>query len=125
MKKWLLIAVIAYLLSKGAEMAIAVKPGVELSTRPEMQPVRAAVDRVWRMYNLTPTITSGMESESIHKTQIHYQGLAEDYRTHDIPENWKQTMFNKVRVILGSDYDVIFEDAGTANEHLHIEYDPE
>ena len=104
---------------------LAIKPGVQLSTRPEMDPVRRAVDTVWRKYGLTATITSGMESESMHRTQIHYQGLADDYRTKDIPgDRPKLLMFSEVRQLLGSNYDVIYESDGLPNEHLHIEYDP-
>lgn len=122
---WIAFLTVLYLLSKGAAMALATKPGVQLSTRPEIDYVRRVIDRVWTKYGMTPTITSGMEAESVHKTQIHYQGLAEDYRTHDIPtQQQKYKMFNEVRTILGADYDVIFEDEGKSNEHLHIEFDP-
>ena len=121
---WVIALIVLAVLARGT-LALAVKPGVELSTRPEMEVVRRAVERVWSAFGFRPTITSGMESESVHRTQIHYQGLAEDYRTKDIfPVSLKPTMFAQLRAILGSDYDVIFEDEGTPNEHLHVEYDP-
>lgn len=122
-KWWIIGGVILYALSKGAEMALAVKPGVLLSTTWQVQVIRDAVRRVWAEHGFTPTITSSMDGEHMDSS-LHYQGLAEDYRTHDLPGNLKQTMFDAVQSLLGSDYQVIFEYENQANEHLHIEYDP-
>lgn len=104
-------------------MALAVKPGVLLASTPQVATIRAAVNRVWSKRGLTATITSGLDGT--HKRQSkHYEGLAEDYRTKDLPQAWKLPMFEEVRLILGSDYDVVFESPGTDNEHLHVEFDP-
>lgn len=126
MKKpgWIvLIGVVLYAISKGAQMALAVKPGVLLSSTWQVQIMRDAVNRVWTNFGFTPTITSSMDGEHMQNSK-HYEGLAEDYRTKDLPHNLKSTMFNQVRNILGTDYDVLFEYENLANEHLHIEYDP-
>lgn len=104
-------------------MAIAVKPGATLSTKWEVQRIRQVVERVWARYGLTATITSGMDGTHRMNSK-HYDGLAEDYRTKDIPQNYKHLMFAEVRALLGTEYQVIFESAGNANEHLHVEYDP-
>lgn len=118
-----LIAVVLVAITKGAQMALAVKPGVILSTSLQVQFIRQAVTRVWQQYGFTPTITSSMDGEHMQNSK-HYAGLAEDYRTHDLPDDLKYAMFNQVRNILGTDYDVLFEYENQPNEHLHIEFDP-
>jgi len=121
---WLVvIGVVLYAITKGAEMALATKPGVLLATTWQVEEIREAVNRVWQRHNLQATITSGMDGQHMENSK-HYVGLAEDYRTKDVPKNLKYSMFNEVRNILGSDYQVIFEYENLPNEHLHIEYDP-
>lgn len=115
--------VIGYLLTRGAVMGIAVKPGVQLATTWQVETIRRAVERIFSKHGLQVTITSGLDGEHMANSK-HYEGLAEDYRTHDIPDHLKYQIFNEIRVILGTDYQVIFEYEGLANEHLHIEYDP-
>lgn len=122
--KWFLIGgFLLYLITKGAQMALAVKPGVQLATTWQVEVIRDAINRVWSAHGLQATITSSMDGEHMQNSK-HYEGLAEDYRTHDLPKNLKYGMFNEVRNILGSDYDVLFEYENLPNEHLHVEYDP-
>lgn len=125
MNKWLfaLGLLVVYATIKGVDVALAIKPGVVLSTEPEVLAMREAVQRVWTMHGFEGTITSSMDGQHMHNSK-HYYGLAEDYRTHDLPDRCKHAMFDEVREILGVDYQVIFEGEGTPNEHLHIEYDP-
>lgn len=121
---WLLIgAIVLYAIGKGAAMALAAKPGVRLATTWQVEAMRDAVSRVWASHGFQGTITSGMDGEHMAGSK-HYDGLAEDYRTHDLPADLKYGMFNEVRNILGADYEVIFENENQPNEHLHIEYDP-
>lgn len=122
--RWLIVfGVILYALTKGATMALGVKPGVLLATTWQVEVMREAVNRVWTAHGFQATITSSMDGTHMQGSK-HYEGLAEDYRTKDLPDGLKQTMFNEVRNILGSDYEVLFEYENQLNEHLHIEYDP-
>lgn len=122
--KWLIIGgVLLYLITKGASMALAIKPGVLLATTWQVEVMRDAVSRVWANHGFQATITSSMDGEHMQNSK-HYQGLAEDYRTHDLPAGLKYSMFNEVRNILGTDYNVLFEYENQTNEHLHVEYDP-
>ncbi len=68
--------------------------------------------------------TSG--NDKVHmQSSLHYRDLALDFRTHDLPSPAKKQEFAKVvKRRLGRDYDVILEDMGLPNEHLHVEYDP-
>lgn len=54
----------------------------------------------------------------------HYKGLAFDLGIKEIPAAAKQAIIDQLRPHLGPHYQVILEAEGTANEHLHIEYDP-
>lgn len=114
---WIVAGVVVLLLV-ASRPVFAAKPGTVLSTKPEINYARSVVARVWRAHNYTVTVTSGYDGT--HSAQSkHYQGLAEDYRTRDIPRQELYGMVADVRAILGRDYDVVIE-----SDHLHIEYDP-
>jgi len=117
------IGIVLYAIGKGASMAMAVKPGVQLATTWQVEVMRDAVSRVWSAHGFQATITSSMDGIHMDGSK-HYDGLAEDYRTKDLPDTLKYNMFNEVRNILGTDYQVIFEYEDQPNEHLHIEFDP-
>lgn len=65
-----------------------------------------------------------------HSTHsLHYVGHAVDLRTRHLPltDNGKSAFALRIWSALGGitgQFDVIFEGAGTANEHIHIEYQP-
>jgi len=69
-------------------------------------------------------ITSALDS--IHKDgSAHYVGLGVDVRTKNFPDmETKQEFRFRVAQRLGDRYDVILEDLGGPNEHLHAELDP-
>ena len=78
---------------------------------------------VWANFGHTLTVTSC--NDSTHKQgSFHYKGWAVDLRTKDLP-----TLARKKEIIaaleerLTKDYDVVFEDEGGSNEHIHLEYD--
>jgi hypothetical protein len=52
----------------------------------------------------------------------HYEGLAFDIRTQGLATD-KKALIARIAARLGPEYDVIFEDEGTPNEHLHVEWD--
>ena len=49
---------------------------------------------------------------------------AVDFRTKHLTLNTKDLLIGDIKEALGENYDVVFEHAGEANEHLHAEYDP-
>lgn len=110
--------VVVLVLVLGSRAVFAVKAGAVLSTRPEIESARRVVSNVWRRHGFTATVTSGYDG-SHQANSLHYEGLAEDYRTSDVPSNILPTMVAEVRAQLGSNYDVILE-----STHLHVEYDP-
>lgn len=69
------------------------------------------------------TLTSCVEGNHSPSSN-HYKGLAFDAGVHDIPAAAVDIVFLKCRDELGADWDVVHENAGTPNEHIHCEFDP-
>lgn len=68
-------------------------------------------------------VTSGNDKQ--HRPgSLHYVDRALDFRTKHLTTDEKAALVKAVRTRLGTGYDVILEGEGTANEHLHCEYDP-
>lgn len=118
--KWI-VAFVVVLLVLGRRVVFAVKnTSVLPSNRPEIERARRIVVEVWKRYGYQVTLTSGEEETASHAPgSLHYVGLAEDYRTHDVALSHLRDMVADVRQRLGSDYDVVLE-----SDHLHIEFDP-
>jgi hypothetical protein len=116
---WALVAlVVGLVVVAGKRVAFAAKPGAVLSQEPAIEYARRVVSRVWANRGHSVTVTSGYDGS--HKANsLHYVGLAEDYRTRDVPAADLPGMVTEVRAILGRDYDVVLEPT-----HLHVEYDP-
>ncbi|HEX8663857.1 MAG TPA: hypothetical protein VF744_07500 [Beijerinckiaceae bacterium] len=93
---------------------------------PAMGPVIAAVAQAARTLGFPrPVITSG--NDSSHKQgSLHFRDRALDFRGNNITVMQGRTLAAKVAQLVGGDYDVIFETfANTANNHLHVEFDPD
>jgi hypothetical protein len=69
-------------------------------------------------------ITSGIDG--VHQpNSLHYALRALDVRTKTFPTpSSRHAFIEQVRAELGPDFQVILENPGEQNEHLHIEYDP-
>jgi hypothetical protein len=105
-------------------LAFALKPGVSGTIKDEMQPAIDAVVAVWRMHSLKiPTITS-IEDGKHGPNSLHPYGLAIDFRLNDINLSLHSQLRSQVSAILGSKYDVVHENHGSANDHLHVEASP-
>lgn len=119
-KQWIIVAaIVVVLLLAGTRTVFAVKPGAILGNRPEMEYARRIVAGVWQKHGYQLTVTSGYDSTEHMQNSLHYQGLAEDYRTRDVAPSDLDAMISEVRARLGSNYDVIKE-----VDHLHVEFDP-
>jgi hypothetical protein len=119
----LVIGAVALIATGGAAaMAFAIKPGVYGTLQPEMDPVLSVVPTVWSIHGLgVPTITS-IEDGTHAANSKHYQGLAADFRLHDVPLELHETIAGEVAAALGSDFMVLHEYHGTDSDHLHVEY---
>jgi hypothetical protein len=93
---------------------------------PEIERTLNDIVVVWSENNApTPVITSGNDGR--HSTNsFHYRDLAIDLRANNISDNQAATIAADLQVRVGDDYDVIFErfPNNPANDHIHLEYDP-
>lgn len=65
-------------------------------------------------------------NDSTHSEHsLHYSDSAFDFRSKHIPASVdKQNILSQIKAALTGDFDVLLEQAGTDNEHFHLEYDP-
>lgn len=68
-----------------------------------------------------PLITSANDYGGHAKNSAHYRGEAVDFRIKDVDLVTKRQIVDAVKEILGGGYFVLHEDAGFANEHLHVQ----
>ena len=111
------------------EHGIAVKnDGVAIGMLdPAMRPVFAAIASAARELGLPqPVITSGNDSRHSGGS-LHYDNRALDFRGNNIRDAQGAALAARVRQLLGRDFDVVFETfpGNPANDHLHVEYDPD
>lgn len=100
------------------------KVGVSLSDlQPQAVLALVVCDEVYKHYGQDMVVTS--INDGHHKPgSYHYAGKAFDLRTKTLG-NDKRLVIDEIRrrlTCLG--FDVVFEDEGKANEHLHLEHDP-
>lgn len=85
-----------------------------------------ALDRSFKIYKIDPVITA--TSNGKHKVgSKHYTKpcQAVDVRSRNLPsEIDKRTVLSHLKVQLGNDYDTLYENPGSDNQHFHIELDP-
>lgn len=68
-------------------------------------------------------VTSG--NDGIHMgTSKHYVDAALDFRSKHMSKPDKAALIKDLKSRLGKNYDIILENEGGENEHIHIEYDP-
>jgi hypothetical protein len=99
------------------------KAGVKLKgLAPEALLGMVVAEQAYKAAGIEMTITSVMDG--VHKEgSKHYDGMAFDLRTK--ATGLAARLYQSVREALaGAGYDVILEDLGGDNEHIHVEFDP-
>ena len=104
-------------------MALRLKAGVRLKDlQPQVVLAALVVERIYEGYRVDCVITSANDSR--HGTNsLHYKGCAIDIRTKTFGGD-KEELRNEIAEALGDEFDVVIEDLGGLNEHMHIEWDP-
>lgn len=98
------------------------KAGVKLDAlTPQIVLAAIIVQECYRERGGKTTITSA--NDGVHSTlSLHYSGKALDFRTKNFAGN-KRALILDIKERLGDDFDVLLEEEGQENEHLHIEWD--
>ena len=106
-----------------AVKSAAVKIG---KLHPKLGPAIVAVAEAAKALGLPqPVITSGNDSGHMAGS-LHFKNRALDFRGNNVKASVGQALAAAVAQRLGGDYDVIFETfLKPANNHLHVEYDPD
>jgi len=81
------------------------------------------VEDEFSRFSLDTVVTSANDAEH-KKGSFHYSGRALDFRTKHAAGVAAGIISTIKKQLVPLGFDVIWEGAGTDNEHLHIEYDP-
>lgn len=114
---------------------IVMKPGVRVrDIRPEMVLGITIAAGCWGWLGLTTLTVTSVNDSKHGPNSLHYKGAAADLRTKDIgqagdPQNAPRRavldrLVSSLCASLGADFDVVLENFGGPNEHIHVEYDP-
>lgn len=91
-----------------------------------MKEVLPTLDKVFGAFELDCWITA--TSNGVHKlNSLHYTTpcKAVDVRSKNLPsEGEKRAVRNILKIMLGKDYDILYENPASLNQHFHIELDP-
>src|SRR5690554_4014671 len=82
------------------------------------------VERQFHARGFDCWITSANDGKhKIHS--LHDFGLAFDFRTKHVPADTMREIYEEIKQHLLPQFDVLWEDQGGNNEHLHVEYHPD
>lgn len=97
---------------------------VKATVKPVTLYIAAAVNNVAVALSLPDmVITSGNDSSHMAGSK-HFTNEALDFRTKHLTAHDRGLLVAAVKDKLGAEYDVVLEDVGGPNEHLHVEHDP-
>lgn len=94
--------------------------------RPELILVLSVLDGVLDSFDVHATMIISHGLDGVHsRASCHYNGCALDIVfAGSIAQGAKQQIFDEFKTGVGQDFDVLFENPGTANEHFHVEWQP-
>lgn len=82
-----------------------------------------ARDVIWDLGRIRLVVTSAWDADH-SPGSFHHWGMAIDLRTKELASNAAKREFElQMRRKLGSGFDVLLENLGGSNEHLHIEWE--
>lgn len=99
---------------------------VSSNVQPKVIHITAAISRVAGKLVTPDEVLIRYGMDGVHSANsLHYALRAVDVRTHNFPDvQSKHEFILSLQAELGKDYDLVLEDLGTPNEHLHVEFDP-
>lgn len=95
-----------------------------LGIRPELVLAATICENAYREIAGVDCIIRFVIDGKHRRASNHYTGCAFDLRMHNVPQDKRQAVVARIIDALDSDFDVIWEDRGTPNEHLHVQFVP-
>lgn len=96
-----------------------IKKGVKVAgLKPEILLAIQEAREVYRDLGVDLIITSVLDGKHM-KTSLHYKGLAVDLRIRHLSKANQGIAAQRLRLMLGPEYDVVLEET-----HIHVEHDP-
>ena len=110
-------------------MAFQVKAGVNLEgvKLRLLDDVRTIVTECYSMLDRDCVVTSGNDGTHSGRPVVgtlkdpHYEGLAIDIRTKNVPIAARESLWIDIKAALGPEYVVLWENPGKDNEHFHVQ----
>lgn len=106
---------------------LKLKTGVNpKGVQPELLLAVQIVTQIYKEYGYDTVITSLFDGKHGAHTLHQRDGIcrAVDFRTKHLHTIDKSLLVRMIQEALGDSYDVLLEQEGAPNEHLHVEYDP-
>jgi hypothetical protein len=102
----------------------SLKPGVDLRIlAPQWGIGYPIIQRCFHLRGYACAVTSG--NDSVHGAKsLHPHGLALDFRTKHVPMLDKSPLRDAITTALGAQWDVVLEQVGMEQEHIHVEFQP-
>ncbi len=83
------------------------------------------VEPLFKAERVDLVVTAALDGVHMAKS-LHYQGLAVDLRSKHLQDDiTRSRVLAGMRQALTMEYQILFENPGTVNEHYHIEFDPQ
>ncbi len=101
------------------------KTGVRIQgIRPETVLAILVAERIWAEHGAKEFVLTSCVEGRHAKGSLHPAGGAFDCRTKNIAPAELDGAISALRTALGSDFDIVLEERGKPNEHVHVEYQP-
>ncbi len=105
---------------------IRLKEGVSLvGMQPQLSAVWQVAEGIWADEGAPELVVTSVNDGQHSTTSLHWAGAAVDLRTKNLPSDAaKRRAKDRLKAVLGRDFDVILEKLGQAHEHVHVEWQP-
>ena len=104
-------------------MTLHFKPEVRMAPGLAAAVLIRIIAELFERHGVDVWLTSA--NDGTHKEgSFHYRDLAWDFRTHHLQPLVKAEVIANLRQRLAPQFQVLFEGEGSANEHLHVQYNP-
>ena len=104
---------------------ITLKKGVRLGAlQPQVVLGLVVAAGCYGLRDMEEMVVTSCNDSKHGRGSLHYSGNAVDLRTNTAARIYVEGLHSDIVLALGVDFDVILEDYGTPNEHIHMEYQP-